>query len=181
MRKTFIFLFVCSLLSIQAHSQLMVTKLVGKDASKFGLGYGLFTFLDFPLPSENQSFRVELMDLAFYPTKGESFFTSTGDSRGYISIKLGYKYVFSETQSGFYIIPSAGYCRTVFLPNGQNTLYGDGIAGALEAGYSLEVGQKGHAFNFGLKYEYDRGSSTLVMQNIGFRMSYSFGMFRKGR
>ncbi len=158
----------------------MVTKLVGKDASKFGLGAGLFTFLDFPLASANQSFRVELMDLAFYPAKGESFFTSTGDSRGYISIKLGYKYVFSETQTGFYILPSAGYCRTVFIPNGQSTVYGDGIAGALEAGYSLEIGQKGHAINLGLKYEYDRGSSSLVLQNVGFRVSYSFGLFRRG-
>lgn len=179
MKKLLTFLILCSLLSFQANSQLMVTKLVGKDASKFGLGFGLFTYLDFPLAGGNQSFRVELMDLAFYPTKGESLFTSTGDSRGYISIKVGYKYVFSETQTGFYLLPSAGYCRTVFIPFGQSTLYGDGIAGALEAGYSLGVGQKGHAFNLGLKYEYDRGSSTLVLQNIGFRVSYSFGLLRR--
>ena len=43
----------------------MVAKLVGKEASKYGLGYGLFTYLDFPLANENQSFRIELMDLAF--------------------------------------------------------------------------------------------------------------------
>ena len=158
----------------------MVSKMVGKDASKFGLGYGLFTFFDFPLASGNQSFRVELMDLAFFPTKGENFFTSTADAKGYISIKLGYKYVFSETQAGFYLIPSAGYCRTVFALEGEDeATHGDGIAGALEGGYALEVGQKGHTVNFGLKYEYDRGNATHVIQSVGFRVSYAFGMFRK--
>lgn len=153
--------------------------MVGKDAAKYGVGYGLFTYLDFPLANENQSFRIELMDLAFFPTKGENFFTSTADAKGYISIKLGYKYVFSETQAGFYLIPSAGYCRAVDAKEGEDATYGDGIAGALEGGYSLEVGQKGHTLNFGLKYEYDRGNATHVIQSIGLRFSYAFNLFRK--
>jgi hypothetical protein len=90
-------LFVC--FRLPHTSQLMVAKMVGKDASRYGLGYGLFTYLDFPLANANQSFRIELMDLAFFPSKGENFFTSTAGSKGYISIKLGYKYVFSETQA----------------------------------------------------------------------------------
>lgn len=172
--------FLC-LFAFVSHSQLMVSKLVGKDAARYGLGYGLFTYLDFPLASENQSFRVELMDIAFFPTKGENLFTSTADAKAYISIKLGYKYVFSETQAGFYLIPSAGYCRTVFVPEGQDATYGDGIAGALEGGYSLEVGQNGHTLNFGLKYEYDRGNATHTLQSVGFRFSYAFGLFRRNQ
>ncbi len=179
MKKNAIFICFFCMLSFASHSQLMVSKLIGKDAAKFGPGYGLFTYLDFPLASENQSFRVELMDLAFFPTKGENLFTSTADARGYISIKLGYKYVFSETQAGFYVIPSAGYCRTVFAREAEDATYGDGIAGALEGGYSLEVGQKGHTLNFGLKYEYDRGNATHTLQSIGFRFSYAFGLFRR--
>ncbi len=77
--------------SLASHAQLMVAKLVGKDASKYGLGYGVFTYLDFPLRNENQSFRVELMDLAIFTTKGENFFTSKADGKGYVSIKLAYK------------------------------------------------------------------------------------------
>jgi len=175
---TFFLCFLC-LFSFASQSQLMVSKMVGKDASKYGLGYGLFTYLDFPLASANQSFRIELMDLAFFPSKGEDFFTSTAGAKGYISIKLGYKYVFSETQAGFYLIPSAGYCRAVSTKEGEEATYGDGYAAALEGGYALEVGQKGHTLNFGLKYEYDHGNAEHIIQSVGFRFSYAFGMFRK--
>ena len=179
MKKIILSLCFISLLSNASDAQLMAAKMVGKDAAKYGVGYGLFTYLDFPLVIENQSFRIELMDLAFFPTKGENFFTSTADAKGYISIKLGYKYVFSETRAGFYLIPSAGYCRAVDAKEGEDATYGDGIAGALEGGYSLEVGQKGHSLNFGLKYEYDRGNATHVIQSIGLRFSYAFNLFRK--
>ena len=178
MKKIIVSLCLLCLYSYSAQSQIMVAKMVGKDASKYGLGYGLFTFLDFPLASENQSLRIELMDLAFFPSKGENIFTSTADAKGYISIKLGYKYVFSETQAGFYVIPSAGYCRTVTVTEGEDATHGDGIAAAVEGGYTLEVGQKGHSVNFGLKYEYDRGNATHTIQSVGFRVSYAFGLFK---
>ena len=125
-----------SLFAIASQAQIMVSKLVGKDASKYGLGYGVFTYLDFPLANQHSSVRLELLDLAIYPTKGDNLFTSTKDMLGYISIKLGYKYVFSETQAGFYLLPSAGYCRVIFVGEGKNATYGDGIAGALEGGYA---------------------------------------------
>jgi hypothetical protein len=157
----------------------MVAKLIGKDASKYGTGYGLFTYFDFPLASENQSLRLELMDLSLFPSKGENLFTSTADMKGYLSIKLGYKYVFSETSSGFYLEPSAGYCRAIIALEGQDATYGDGIAGALEGGYSLELGQKGHQVNLGLKYEYDHGNATHILQSLGLRLSYAFGLFRR--
>lgn len=167
------------LLALNAPAQLMVAKLVGKDSDKFGLGYGLFTYLDFPLANENQSFRVELADLAMFPTKGENFFTTTADFKGYLSIKLGYKYVFSETQYGFYLLPSAGYCRVVDIKEGEDATTGDGIAGALEGGYALGVGENGKSLNFALKYEYDHGNATHILQSVGFRVSYAFGLFRK--
>lgn len=167
------------LLSITANSQLMVTKLLGKETEKYGLGFGLFTFMDFPLASGNQSLRLELADFAFYPMKGENFFTSTAGAKGYLSIKLGYKYVFSEDQNGFYLIPSAGYCRVVDVKEGEEATYGDGIAAALESGYSIGIGQKGHAINLGLKYETDRGGKEYVLNNVGFRISYSFNMFHQ--
>lgn len=157
----------------------MVAKIVGKDAAKYALGYGLFTYLDFPLARDNQSFRVELMELALCMSKGENFFTSKGDGKGYISIKLGYKYVFSETQAGFYLLPSAGYCRAVTIKAGQNATYGDGIAAAMEGGYTLAVGQKSNTLNFGLKYEYDHGNATNIIQAIRLRISFGFGLFRK--
>jgi hypothetical protein len=179
MKKITLSLCFFCLFSFASHSQLMVSKLVGKDADKYGLGYGLFTFLDFPLANGNQSIRIELMDLAFFPPKGENLFTTTAGMKAYISIKAGYKYVFSETQSGFYLLPSVGYCRVVISNEGEDATHGDGIAGALEGGYILGIGQKGHSLNFGLKYEYDRGNSTHIMQSVGLRVSYAFGIFQK--
>lgn len=76
------------------------------------------------------------------------------------------------------MLPSLGYCRTVFTHEGQHATTGDGIAGAIEGGYSLELGDRGHALNFGLKYEYDYGNATQIIQSLGFRVSYAFGRFR---
>jgi hypothetical protein len=56
---------------------------------------------------------------------------------------------------------------------------GNGIAAALEGGYALEVGQNGHTLIFGLKYEYDRGNATQIIQSVGLRASYAFGLFRR--
>jgi hypothetical protein len=179
MKKIILFLCLIFLFSFVSNAQLMVSKMVGKDAAKYGLGYGLFTYIDFPLANDNQSFRIELMDIAFFPTKGEKFFTSTADAKGYLSIKLGYKYVFSETQAGFYLLPSAGYCRAVIVNEGEDATHGDGVAAAIEGGYTLEVGQNGHTVNLGLKYEYDRGNATHTIQSVGLRVSYAFGLFRR--
>lgn len=179
MKKNIACLCICCLFSFASYSQLMIAKLVGKDSRKYGLGYGVFAYLDFPLANENQSLRVELMDLALFPSKGENLFTSTADAKGYLSVKLGYKYVFSETQAGFYLLPSAGYCRAVIIKQGEDATHGDGIAGALEGGYTLEVGQRGHTLNFGVKYEYDRGNATHIIQSVGLRLSYGFGFFRR--
>jgi hypothetical protein len=162
-----------------AKSQVMVTKIIGKYASQSQLGWGVFAFYDFPLfQSQNQSLRVELMDFAFFPTKTDSVAVPIG----YLSIKLGYKYVFSETKTGFYLEPSAGYCRVVFNDPSDwqtQTSYGDGVAAALEAGYSLEVGQRGHEINFGLKYEADIAGANHTISSLGFRVSYQFNLFSK--
>lgn len=177
MKKIFLSLCLACLFSAVSHGQLMVSKLVGKDAKNYGVGFGLFAFLDIPLARENQSFRIELVDLAYFPTKGDGFFTAA-EGKGYLSIKLGYKYVFSETQSGFYLLPSVGYGDVIIVKEGEEKAREfHGFAGALEGGYSFAVGEKG-AINLGLKYEYDSGNKSNSLQSVGFRASYSFGFFR---
>lgn len=154
-----------------AHSQLMVTKLVGKNSGNLALGFGLFAFLDFPIGNgENNSFRIELMDLAYYPQINSSI----NNPIGYISVKLGYKHVFSETQSGFYIEPQAGYCRVVVSnqPSSTERGYGDGIAVAFETGYGIGVGENGNAINIGIKQESDLAGPEYTANSIGFRISY---------
>ena len=181
MRKISLFLFFAFVFASDSNAQLMATKMLGKGASKYGLGYGLFTYLDFPLANENQSFRIELVDFAFFPSKGENIFTTTADAIGYVSIKLGYKYVFSETQSGFYLLPSAGYCSVILMNKGEENNEKGGIAAALEGGYILGVGENGNSLNFGFKYEYDYAGATHKIQSLGARVSYAFGLFRKNK
>jgi hypothetical protein len=164
---------VLTILSSSAYSQIAVAKIVGKNASKYKLGYGLFTYYDVPLTEEgNSSFRVELLDGAYFAAKEEA----NGD-RGYVSIKLGYKKIFSETRTGFYIEPQAGYCRAVLTNGGISKNYGDGIALAGELGYSLEVGERGHSLNVGVKYETDRAGADYTISSVGLRLSYRFNMF----
>jgi hypothetical protein len=178
MKKIFI-LFVSLIISSSIYSQLMVSKMLGKNASKSNLGYGVFAYYDFPLQgSENKYFCIEFFDFAFFQSKSDTLKVPIG----YISIKLGYKYIFSETKTGFYIEPQAGYCRVVSNNPDDYTnqsSYGDGVALALEAGYSLEVGQRGHTFNFGLKYENDIAKSPNKMSSLGLRVSYTFDFLKR--
>ncbi|HEY2648193.1 MAG TPA: hypothetical protein VGI38_03335, partial [Puia sp.] len=120
---------------------------------------------------------LELLDIAYYPTKNSDIYSPIG----YLSIKLGYKYVFSEDQAGFYLEPSAGYCRVVNsgAENFTNADYSDGIALAMEGGYSLAVGQKDNTVNFALKFENDNAGSGFVINSIGFRVGFSFHIFRR--
>jgi hypothetical protein len=177
--KKLIVLFISLIISSSIYSQLMVSKMLGKNAGKSKLGYGVFAYYDFPLSgSENKYFCIEFFDFAFFQSKSDTVTVPIG----YISIKLGYKYIFSETKTGFYIEPQAGYCRVVSNDpdniTNQST-YGDGVALALEIGYSLEVGQRGHTFNFGLKYEDDIAGSPNTMSSIGFRVSYTFNLLKR--
>jgi hypothetical protein len=155
----------------------MVTKLVGKNFTQSKLGFGLFGYYEFPFKNtQNNSIRIELFDFGYFPTKSDTLSIPIG----YISIKIGYKHIFSETKTGFYFEPQAGYCRVVSNdPNNLTTQssYGDGFALALEFGYSLEVGERGHVINIGLKYENDIAGSPNSMSSLGFRVSYAFNLF----
>jgi hypothetical protein len=177
MKKYLLIFIITAGFSSSAFSQLMVSKMLGKNADNSQLGYGLFTFLDFPLSNEHTSIRLELLDMAYYPTKNSDIYSPIG----YLSVKLGYKYVFSEDQTGFYIEPSAGYCRVVNsgAENFTNADYSDGVALAVEGGYSLGDGQKDNTVNFALKYETDRAGSDFIINSIGFRVGFSFHIFRR--
>jgi len=171
------------MLALQSQAQISVAKLLGENSSEYGPGYGVFAYLDIPLASENRSIRVEFRDLAFFAKKGENIFNTKDDMRTYLSSKLGYKYVFSETQQGFYVLPAVGYCQIVDAVDTDGepdkTIKSGGLASAMEVGYTLEVGQRSNTLNFGLKYEYDLGKAGQKLQSLGFRFSYGFGMFRR--
>jgi hypothetical protein len=177
MKKFLSFLVIIFLCSFAAHSQLMVSKLVGKNSENTTIGFGVFAFYDFPMnDEETRSIRLELLDFAYFPKKDENL----NSVLGYISIKVGYKYVFSETKTGFYIEPQVGYCRTILDDVTQvDAVTGDGVALAMEGGYGIEVGQNGNTINFGVKYEKDMTGSATSISSVGFRVSYSFGLFKR--
>jgi hypothetical protein len=176
MRRIVLTLFVLSLCAA-ADAQLALAKRVGKGSENAKTGFGAFAYYDIPLQqSENKSLRIEILDLAFFPTKNRD----VSGASGYVSIKLGYKYIFSETKTGFYVEPQAGYCRVAVIdPLTDEAGYGDGVAAAMEGGYSLEVGERGNTINLGLKYETDRAGKAYTLSSVGLRLSFSFGLFRR--
>ena len=164
--------------SISLHAQLSVNKLVGKNSGNYRPGLGLFATWEFPVNEEgSQSITLDLMDLVVFPEEdGEPYFTSP-NGRSYFSMKLGYKYIFSETKTGFYLKPALGYCKVMNMTAFEEVDHKDGLAAAIEGGYSLEVGERGNAFSFGIKYETDRAGAEHTLSSVGFRIAYSFGMF----
>ena len=145
--------------------------MLGKNSGNSKLGFGLFGYWSIPLNDiGNRNLMIELFDAAYFPRKN----SQVESVIGYVSVKIGYRYIFSaETQTGFYIEPSVGYCRVVHS-EGPDGNYGDGVAVAGEAGYTIEVGQRGQSLNFGLKYEKDMAGKITSLSSIGFRLSYSF-------
>ncbi|MEP7373933.1 MAG: hypothetical protein ABI675_11125 [Chitinophagaceae bacterium] len=174
MRIKFLFLLVAVFVTASVSAQLAVAKMVGKNADKYKLGFGVFGYYDFPVNEiGNNSIRIELLDLAYFSGKRPD------SSAGYISIKLGFRHIFStETKTGFYIEPQVGYCRVV-LTDVYDATYGDGVAFAMEGGYTIEMGENGNNLNFGLKYETDRAGKAHTISSVGFRVSYDFHLFRR--
>ncbi|MBA4198393.1 MAG: hypothetical protein C0459_12655 [Chitinophaga sp.] len=169
------------MISAYTNAQLAVTKMFGKNADKVNLGYGGFVGLTIPIGnSENKSIKLEIVDFSIFPLKKQ--LVSDTIEIGYVSIKAGYKYVFSETKTGFYVEPQIGWCK-VFTESTKT--YGDnlpsskeGIALAFEAGYSLEVGQRGNSFDFGLKYETDIAGKYFTISSLGLKVAYNFHLFK---
>jgi hypothetical protein len=173
MKKNILLILFIGLLST-SNAQLSLVKAIGKHSHNAKIGFGTFLFYDIPVGQMNNSIVVELLDFAYFPQKN----TDSNSVIGYASIKLGYKYSFSqESKTGFYLEPSAGYCRVV-NSEGDGT-FGDGIAVALEGGYSIEVGQRGNTINFGLKYESDMAGTNHTISSVSLRASYSFLAFRR--
>ena len=144
------------------HGQVAVTKLIGKHAKAYKLGYGIFSSLNFPLNAKNKSIRLELLDVGLYPGQDPYY------ALGYVSIKCGYKYIFSEDQTGLFIEPSAGYSTVLSaVPYLEEAIHSDGIAAAFEFGYNMEIGKRGHTISLGVKYEYDRGSADYILNFNG--------------
>lgn len=174
MKKLFISFLFCSAFSF-SYSQLAVYKMIGENSENTGLGVGLFAYWDIPINEVgNNSVVIELLDMAYFPPKDKD----NQSVLGHLSIKAGFKHIFSnESKTGFYVEPSAGYCRVV-RSDGPEGEYGDGLAVALETGYSLEVGQGDNTVLLGLKFERDMAGKAFTINTLALRLSFSFHLAR---
>lgn len=171
MKKNFLYLFTILLFSTSSFGQLMTTKVIGKNAKEFKTGVGVFANLEMPLnQSFNRSVVLEICDCGIFSGK-----SNLDTSAAFVSVKIGYKKIFSNTQTGFYINPSVGVGWAFMAKNVVDTLSKRfGPAMAIEAGYSLEVGKRGNAICLGLKCESDVPFSTYNLTTLQLRIAYSF-------
>ena len=183
MKKGILILFISCLGCFTMHSQIAITKMFGKNAKEhIPVGFGTFGNYAFPLNEVgNNNLMIELLDLVFFPGIVQDAYPYDRVLRGYISIKAGYRKIFSEeSQTGFFVEPQIGYCRVVVSnDNETEARYGDGIAAALEGGYNLEVGKKGNSLSFSLKFESDMAGKEYTIHSLGLRFAYNFLMFRR--
>jgi hypothetical protein len=177
----FILLIICAGY-FNADSQLALTKIIGKNAKEHkAVGFGVFANYTIPLNEiGNNNLMIELMDLSFFPGEVQEAYPYDQVLRTYISIKAGYRKIFSEQSiTGFFIEPQLGYSRVVVAKESEpEAKYGDGFAAALEGGYNLEVGQRGNSLSFSLKYEADMAGKEYTIHSLGLRFGFSFLMFR---
>jgi hypothetical protein len=158
-----LFLFI----SWQAHSQIAISKIVGKDSKDFGFGYG--AFLKFPYRvSEAADVTLEI-GLNIFPEKDDP---SSGWAN--VPIKAGYRYTLNGSGSGFYIEPQAGYNIYGAAPD-DNQYKGFVFAGT--AGYLFQpIGRA--KFDLGLLYEtsiHKGGNANYV----SLRLAYNFALGRR--
>lgn len=158
-------------------SQVSVMKMIGgKYAKDYKTGFGVFGSFNIPLnETRNRVLTLDAFDGGIFPLKPSSDLEAEGGA--FVSIKAGYRYIFSEESiTGFFIEPQAGLALIGVGPDyGQDLT--KGLALALIAGYSLEVGQHGNNFTFGLKYEADLANSEMSIHTLGLRVAYHFTLF----
>lgn len=175
--KKITLLFISVLLFTSVFSQVSLLKIVGGKYSKeYKTGFGGFGSFNFPLNEErNRVLTLDAFDFGIFALKPSSQLEA--EAGAFVSFKAGYRYIFSEESiTGFFIEPQAGFVVLAIGPDYGQDL-GKGLALALNVGYSLEVGQRGNNFTFGLKYEADLAKNDMSIQTIGLRVAYHFTLF----
>jgi len=173
--KKIFFLLATFFLFFIASSQVSVMKIVGKNADGYKLGAGIFYFFDIPVnPIENNSIICEFVDFGNFFAK-DNF---GKEPAAYVSFKAGFRHIFStEGKTGFFIEPQAGYCRAT--SDKFYSIRQGGLALAMFAGYSQEVGYNGNTLVFGLKYETDLPGSNKQINTIGLRFAFNYNLKAK--
>jgi hypothetical protein len=136
---------------MQVHAQLGVMKLVGKNSSNYAIGFGAFIKGGYPV-SEGSDVTLEIGANIFFLNDGYG----TADGTIMCPLKVGYRYTFDGTGSGFYVEPQAGFnlvgITSLHDADGQQVnLKYHGVVFAAGTGYLFTIW---HApFDLNLRYE----------------------------
>jgi hypothetical protein len=175
--KKIILLLISVFLLNAVFSQVSLYRMVGgKYAKEYKTGFGGFGSINIPLnEANNRVLTLDAFDFGFFFLKPTSDLEAEGGA--FISFKAGYRYIFSEESiTGFFVEPQAGFALIGVGPDyGQDLT--KGLSLALNVGYSLEVGQRGNNFTFGLKYEADLANNDMSIHTVGLRVAYHFTLF----
>ncbi len=178
MSKKFILLSIVCICYFTSTAQIEVAKIIGKNSEKYVLGFGAFVKFSYPI-SEADDVTLEI---------GASVFrekNSTSNGLIYVPLKLGYRYSFDRTGSGFYIEPQLGYnlIGAITTYDSDARKYIDkkinGITGSATAGYLFQpIGNI--KIDLGLRFEtthFDGGSAN----SVSFRLSHYITIGKNNR
>ena len=124
------FLFI----TVQAHAQLAVIKLVGNNTSKYNLGYGAYLKTGFPV-SAGSDLTIKVGLYLFTLNDGGN----SADGTVLLPVTVGYRYTFNRQGTGLYIEPQAGYNLV-------------GITSLNDSGTTVNLHYHGAVFGAGMGY-----------------------------
>ncbi|MDP4218670.1 MAG: autotransporter outer membrane beta-barrel domain-containing protein [Bacteroidota bacterium] len=159
---------------LQAHAQIGVMKLVGKNTSNYSMGFGGFVKTGFPV-SDGSDLTFELGADIFFLNDGYG----TADGTIMCPLKAGYRYTLDGSGEGFYVEPQAGFnlvgITSLHDVNGQQVnLHYHGVVFAAGGGYLFNWWNA--PFDLNLRYEtvIDHGGSNNFI-SLGISRFIRFG------
>jgi hypothetical protein len=168
MKKVFTLAAALFLIVFHSNAQIEVDKLIGKNASNYGIGYG--AFLQFAFPASDAADITAEGGVVIFLEKDDAT-----EGIAAVPVKLGYRYTLNGEGDGFYVHPQIGYnvyggkSEDVNGYN-QDTRF-NGVMLSAGAGYIFYAGRT--SLDIGLRYE------TIIAKGInvnyvGLRFAHSF-------
>lgn len=158
----------------QAHAQLGVMKMVGKDTKDYTIGFGAFVKAGVPVADGGSDITLEIGANFFFMNDGYD----GADGTIMCPLKAGYRYTLNGTGKGFYVEPQVGFnllgVTSLHDENGdvENFKY-HGVVFAAGTGYLFNIWNA--PFDLNLRYEIviaHGGSNNLISLGISRFISF---------
>jgi hypothetical protein len=178
LKKEFAVLYFLLASTITTHAQIEVARVSVKNFKAIGFG----GFLNFSLPVSEANYVTAEGGLQYFKNKAD-------EDLALAPVLLGYRYTLSQTGSGLYVEPNAGYCfgassigkynaaGSPIAENGQWAV--EKVAGpvaGISVGYLFEPSGR-IQFNIGLRYQHTFADASANV--FAFRISHAFSFRRR--